>query len=445
MEIIRYTDEGAKEKLDNFLSREEVDSEISANVATILEKVRLFGDKAVSELTQNFDEAFIEPGQSKVRDKEFSDAEKAIDPSFRASFDAARNNIRKYYEMQKRKNLRLANKKEGFLLEMTFNPIQTIGVYIPGGTAPLVSTVLMTVVPAQCAGVKDIVVCTPPNVSAKIHPYILAACQFLGVKNVYKIGGAQAIAAMAYGTETVPKVDKIFGPGNIYVSIAKSQVFGQVSVDLIAGPSEIVILADDSADSDYLAADMISQAEHDRFSKSVLVTDSERLVQETKTKIYQQLHDLPRREIAEESIRDYCLIVLVEDIAHGVEIANFLAPEHLEILTKNPRKWVKGVRNAGTVLVGEYSPAVVGDFVAGPSHVLPTNRSARAFSGITLDDYMKKTNVIEFSAASLARYITAIRAFSSVEGLDGHYRSAQIRLDKNKKKSKRDMHEKARH
>ncbi len=286
----------------------------------------------------------------------------------------------------------------------------------------------MTVVPAQLAGVKNILICTPPNVSAKIHPMILAVCHYLGISDVFKIGGAQAIAAMAYGTATVPKVDKIYGPGNIYVTAAKAKVFGQVGIDLLAGPSEIVILADGSADPQYLAADMISQAEHDALSKSVLLTDSESVLRETKLAMAQQLHGLPRREIAQRSIRDYCLIVLVKDMSHGVDIANQLAPEHLQIITKNPRKWLKSVRHAGTVLLGEYSPAVVGDFVAGPSHVLPTNRAARAFSGLCLDDYQKKTNVIEFSKKGLARFAGAIAEFSQIEGLQGHYRSAKIRL-----------------
>ncbi len=429
MEIIRYSNPGAKEKIQDFLKREESDPDVEESVGRIVEKVRLFGDNAVAEYTQSLDNVEITPGQSKVDEDDFLEAVETVHASFKRAFDEARNNIRKYYELQKRKNYRLRNGRDDFTLETLFTPIETIGVYIPGGTAPLVSTVLMTVVPAQIAGVKRVVLCSPPSVQAKIHPYILAACQFLGVKDVFKVGGAQAIAAMAYGTQTIPKVDKIYGPGNIYVSAAKAKVFGHVGVDLIAGPSEIVILADKSANSEFLAADMISQAEHDALSKSVLVTDSEKVLQETKLNMVKQLHDLPRREIAEESMRDFCLMVLVEDMRDGVAIANDLAPEHLQIMTRNPRKWLKSVRHAGTVLLGENSPAVVGDFVAGPSHVLPTNRSARAFSGICLDDYLKKTNVIEFSAKSLKRFSETIREFATIEGLDGHYRSAQIRVN----------------
>lgn len=430
MEIIRYMEPGAKEKIHDFLKHEELDPEVGKDVSAIVEKVAFFGDKAVSEYTQALDDVAIPPGQTKVTQTEFQEAVDQIHASFRESFDEARTNIARYYAQQKRKDIRLPNPRDGFCLETLFLPIETIGIYIPGGTAPLVSTVLMTVVPAQLAGVEKIVLCSPPNVSAKIHPYVLAACHFLGVSEVHKVGGAQAIAAMAYGTQTIPKVDKIYGPGNIYVTAAKIRVFGQVAIDLIAGPSEIVILADSSANPQYLASDMISQAEHDSLSKSVLVTDSEHVLQETKLAMARQLHGLPRREIAEESIRDYCLMVLVQDMAHGVDIANQLAPEHLQIVTRNPRKWLKSIRHAGTVLLGEYSPAVVGDFVAGPSHVLPTNRAARAFSGICLDDYQKKINVIEFSKKSLARFARTIGEFSEIEGLQGHRRSAQIRLDR---------------
>ena len=437
MEIIRYMDPGAKEKIRDFMKREELDPDIADSVAQIVDKVRLFGDKAVSEYTQALDDVDIQPGESKVTQAEFLEAVETVHPSFRRSFDEARNNIRKYYELQRRKNYRLVNRRDGFTLETLFIPVETIGVYIPGGTAPLVSTVLMTVVPAQLAGVGKVILCSPPNVSRKIHPYILAACRFLEVADVHKVGGAQAIAAMAFGTKSIPKVDKIYGPGNIYVSAAKARVFGQVGIDLIAGPSEIVILADSSANSEHLAADMISQAEHDTLSKAVLLTDSEKIIQETKRNIYQQLHGLPRREIAEESLRDYCLMVLVQKVADGVEIANDMAPEHLQIVTRNPRRWLKFIRHAGTVLLGENSPAVVGDFIAGPSHVLPTNRSARAFSGICLDDYLKKTNVIEFSAKGLKRFSGAIKEFSMVEGLDGHFRSAQIRLNGQKESRKK--------
>ncbi len=428
MEIIRYTDPGAKEKIQDFLKKEEVDPEIEQRVDGIIEKGRLFGDSAVSELTQNLDGVLIEPGQARVEPLEFSEAVDKIHSGFQRSFEEARANIHKYYFLQRRKNSRSQNARDGFSVEMIFSPIDTVGLYIPGGTAPLVSTVLMSVVPAQIAGVKKIVVCTPPNVSASIHPYILAACHFLGVHDVYKVGGAQAIAAMAYGTQTIPSVDKIFGPGNIYVSLAKAKVFGQVAVDMIAGPSEVVILADGSANCGYLAADMISQAEHDKMSRAILVTDSPGVVENVKHRIYEQLHGLPRREIAEESIRDFCLLVLVEDLEAGAALVNELAPEHLEIVARNPRKWLAKIRNAGAVFLGEYSPVAVGDFIAGPSHVLPTNRSARAFSGITLDDYLKKINVIEFSKKGLQRYSRALEDFATVEGLEGHLRSTRIRL-----------------
>ncbi|HRZ86954.1 MAG TPA: histidinol dehydrogenase [bacterium] len=429
MEIIRYTEEQGRERFAAFVRDVEADTDIDSVVKEVIDNVTFGGDRALLDYTRKFDRVSLRPEEIKVDEVEFIEALAVVTKEFKDAFKEAKENIANFYRAQKPADHE-AQGGAGKSLSVRYHPVDSVGIYIPGGTAPLVSTLLMTVVPAQVAGVPQIVIATPPNIERRVNPYILSAAYFLGVKNVYKAGGAQAIAAMARGTETVPKVDKIVGPGNAYVASAKRQVYGSVGIDMVAGPSEIAILADDSADPAFIAADIISQAEHDEMARSVLVTTSYELAQKVKRELITQVRWVSRREIAEESLRKNTVIVIVDTLDRGADAVNLLAPEHLEILVKKEKDVLKKIRHAGTVLVGEYSPVAVADFIAGPSHVLPTGGSARAFSGLSVDDFMKKVNVVKYSKQALKGAERNLLKFAEIEGLDGHGRSVSIRFRK---------------
>ncbi|HEX7056345.1 MAG TPA: histidinol dehydrogenase [Bacilli bacterium] len=396
-------------------------------VREIIETVRAEGDGALIRYAEQFDKVKI--NQLRVSNEEIEAAYAQVDAPFLAAIRKAAANIRAYHERQKRVSW-MDWQQDGTALGQIIRPLRRVGVYVPGGKAAYPSTVLMNVIPAQVAGVQEIVMVTPPATAgaAGINPYILVAAAEAGVREMYRVGGAQAIAALAYGTETIQPVDKIVGPGNIYVALAKRYVFGAVAIDSIAGPSEIVVLADDSANPAYVAADLLSQAEHDEMAAAILVTDSLKLAQEVKREVARQLDSLPRKAIAEKSLQTYGAILTAADMAEGIRTVNRLAPEHLELLVADPFKWVGQIENAGAVFLGPYSSEPVGDYLAGPNHVLPTNGTARFSSPLNVDDFVKKMSLIHYSAQALATNGADIMLLARHEGLEGHARAIQARL-----------------
>ncbi|KEZ52094.1 histidinol dehydrogenase [Metabacillus indicus] len=394
-------------------------------VKSIIEEVRQKGDAALFAFTEKFDGVSL--SDLKVTEAETQAAYQELDPETADIIREAAANIRSYHEKQKRESW-MTYKEDGTMLGQKITPLDAAGVYVPGGTAAYPSSVLMNVIPAQAAGVKRIVLVSPPNKEGTLPAGVLVAAKELGVEEIYKAGGAQAIAALAYGTETIRPVDKITGPGNIYVALAKREVFGDVAIDMIAGPSEIVVLADNTAVPGEVAADLLSQAEHDALASSVLVTDSMELAEAVSSEVKKQLETLPRREIASASIEDYGCIYVADSIDEAVEAVNELAPEHLEILTENPMELVGSIRHAGAIFLGRYSSEPVGDYFAGPNHVLPTNGTARFSSPLSVDDFIKKTSIISYSEKAFAQSAEKIAAFARLEGLEAHARAIEERL-----------------
>ncbi|QYY42461.1 histidinol dehydrogenase [Aneurinibacillus thermoaerophilus] len=397
-----------------------------ATVLKILKAVKTEGDAAVIRFTEQFDR--IKLDTMKVTEEEFVQAVRQIRPEVREAVREAATNIRDYHSRQMRQSW-LTTKESGTMLGQLIRPLARVGLYVPGGTAAYPSSVLMNAIPAQVAGVEEIAMVTPPGKDGKINPGVLVTAYELGVKEVYKVGGAQAIAALTYGTETIKPVDKIVGPGNIYVALAKREVFGLVDIDMVAGPSEIVVLADETANPAYVAADLLSQAEHDTMASAVLVTACPQLAEAVRQEVERQLAELPRREIAEASIRDYGAICVVESLEQGLEVVNRLAPEHLELMVKDPMAYIGKVRNAGAIFLGAYSSEPVGDYFAGPNHVLPTNGTARFSSPLNVDDFLKKSSIIAYSREDLLANGRKIVALARQEGLEAHARAIQMRLD----------------
>ncbi|MED0676903.1 histidinol dehydrogenase [Aneurinibacillus thermoaerophilus] len=397
-----------------------------ATVLKILKAVKTEGDAAVIRFTEQFDR--IKLDTMKVTEEEFVQAVRQIRPEVREAIREAATNIRDYHSRQMRQSW-LTTKESGTMLGQLIRPLARVGLYVPGGTAAYPSSVLMNAIPAQVAGVEEIAMVTPPGKDGKINPGVLVTAYELGVKEVYKVGGAQAIAALTYGTETIKPVDKIVGPGNIYVALAKREVFGLVDIDMVAGPSEIVVLADETANPAYVAADLLSQAEHDTMASAVLVTACPQLAEAVRQEVERQLAELPRREIAEASIRDYGAICVVESLEQGLEVVNRLAPEHLELMVKDPMAYIGKVRNAGAIFLGAYSSEPVGDYFAGPNHVLPTNGTARFSSPLNVDDFLKKSSIIAYSREDLLANGRKIVALARQEGLEAHARAIQMRLD----------------
>lgn len=417
-----------------FQLKREVDygsPEQNAAVKTIVSAVKNEGDAALLKYTEQLDGMKLSPETLRVTEEEMRAAYDKVEPSFVAAISAAATNIRAYHARQKR-NSWMDLQPDGSMLGQIIRPLKRVGVYVPGGKASYPSSVLMNVIPAQVAGVPEIVMVTPPATSGKegIDPYILVAAAEAGVNEIYRVGGAQAIAALAYGTETIEPVDKICGPGNIYVALAKREVYGAVDIDSIAGPSEIAVLADDSADPAYVAADLLSQAEHDEMASAILVTTSEAFAKACQEEVQRQLAVLPRRDIAAASIEKYGVILLVDSIEEGIGVINQLAPEHFELMVEEPIAYLGLVENAGAIFLGPYSSEPVGDYFAGPNHIIPTNGTARYSSPVDVDDFIKKSSLIYYSKEALLKNGETIMELARREGLEGHARAIEIRMRK---------------
>ncbi len=398
---------------------------ISADVKDIVSAVKNQGDKAVLEYTEKFDGVKLDSENLLVTESEFAAAYSSIDDATLQALKKAKENILKYNERQIRNSRLLSS--DGITAGYIVKPVKRAGIYVPGGKAAYPSTVLMCAIPAVVAGVGEIIMCTP-CASGKINPLTLAAARECGIKQVFKIGGAQAIAAMAYGTKSIPKVNVISGPGNIFVASAKREVYGEVGIDMIAGPSEILIIADDSANADFVAADMLSQAEHDEMAMSMLITDSEKLASEVQRQLSKQIAKLPRRQIAETALNNYGAIVVTESVSEAVKLANKVAPEHLELCVKNPNIVLDDIENAGAVFIGNYSPEPLGDYYAGPNHVLPTGGAAMYASSLGVDNYIKKISIINYEKQALKNVGDTIIKLAEAEGLSAHASAIRCRI-----------------
>ena len=429
MRIIKLTEETQKNLLKDLIRRSPDDyGPYEATVKEIVANVHEKGDAALLEYTAKFDKAELTPETMRVTEEEIRAAYDAVDPELLSVIRKAIKNIEEYHELQKR-NSWITTKPDGSILGQKIAPVEYAGVYVPGGKAAYPSTVLMNVIPAKVAGVPNIVMTTPCNAEGMVYPNTLVAAHEAGVTEIYKCGGAQAIAALAYGTETIPKVDKIVGPGNIFVAIAKRVVFGHVSIDSIAGPSEILVLADETPDPKYVAADLLSQAEHDELASAILVTTSEKLAAEVSDWTDRFTAELERKEIIQKSLDNFGYILVADSLDDAIETANKLAPEHMEILTKDPFQVMTKVKNAGAIFLGEYSSEPLGDYFAGPNHVLPTNGTARFFSPLGVDDFVKKSSIISYSREALEPVYKDIVAFAESEGLTAHANSIRVRFE----------------
>ncbi len=397
----------------------------------IIENIIKNGDKALFEYGKKFDKAELE--SLEVSEEEFEEAFRAVDDEFLAILEEAAENIREYHRHQVRDGFEI-RKDNGVVLGQKVTPLEKVGLYVPGGTAAYPSTVLMDSIPAKIAGCGEIVITTPPGADGKINPVILAAARIAGVDRIFKMGGAQAVAALAYGTETVPRVDKIVGPGNAFVAEAKRQVFGKVSIDMIAGPSEILVAADSTCEAHFVAADLLSQAEHDKMASAVLVTDSYEFAEAVQEEIEKQLAVLPRQEIARTSIDNNGKIIVADDLMLAIDIANEIAPEHLELCMDNPFDYLDKVKHAGSIFMGKNCPEALGDYFAGPNHTLPTSGTARFSSPLSVDDFVKKSQYTYYTKDALGEVADKIAYFADKEGLDAHGRSAQIRFQDKEEK-----------
>ncbi|SHH77665.1 histidinol dehydrogenase [Sporobacter termitidis DSM 10068] len=407
--------------------RSEPPANVEETVAGIIADVHENGDAALVRYAKKFDGA--ELSALEVTPRELDDALKSVDPCFLEVIEKAAANIKAFHRCQIRSGFVLT-KENGVVLGQKILPLHRVGVYVPGGTASYPSTVLMNCIPAKLAGVSEIIVTTPPSRDGRVNPNILAAAKLGGADRIFKSGGAQAVAALAYGTESVPPADKIVGPGNAFVAEAKKQVYGRVAVDMIAGPSEILVIADDTCSAEYVAADMLSQAEHDVLASAVLVTDSAELAEKVGAELEKQLPALPRYDIARASIDNNGKIIVAENLKQAVEISNALAPEHLEICVDNPFDYLDMVRNAGSIFLGKYCPEALGDYFAGPNHTLPTLGTARFSSPLSVDDFVKKSSFTYYTPEALAGVKNDIACFARKEGLEAHARSVTVRFDK---------------
>lgn len=429
MKIVKLTEQTKKDLLRDLLQRSPQSyGSYEAVVAEIVEAVRKDGDKAVFSYTEQFDHFPLSADNIKVTREEIEQAYKELPAELVAVYKKSAENIRVFHEKQLRSSW-FDSRPDGTILGQRMIPIERAGVYVPGGKAAYPSSVLMNVIPARVAGVDQIIMTTPCNREGKVNPGTLVAADIAGVDVIYKVGGAQAVAAMAFGTQSIPKVDKITGPGNIFVALAKKAVYGFVSIDSIAGPSEILVLADHTANPRYVAADLLSQAEHDELASAILITTSETLANQVSAEIDGFLEDLSRREIIEKSLERYGYILLADSMEDAVAAANEIASEHLEILTENPFDTMTKIRNAGAVFLGEYSSEPLGDYYAGPNHILPTNGTARFFSPLNVDDFVKKSSVIAYSRDALFKAHKDIEAFAESEGLTAHANSIKVRFE----------------
>jgi histidinol dehydrogenase len=428
MKVVRYTAANFSRRLRELTASSSLfDAEIEERTRAILDAVRICGDDALLELTEKYDGAKLSAEQFAVTQAELLTASLKADESLRAAVNEAEKNIAAFAKKSLRKNWQMKN-SHGANVGEKFDPFQRIGIYIPGGTAPLVSTALMTITLAKVAGCKEIVVCTPCGKDGSINSALLFAARTAGATEIFRVGGAQAIAVMAYGTKTIRRVQKIFGPGNAYVSTAKRLLFGHVTIDLLAGPSELLVIADDTANPKFAAADLLAQAEHSfELHRVWLVTTSAKILKAVQSEIARQLPKLARREMAQNSLDHCCWLIHVKSLDDAIALTNQLAPEHCEVMTRNPRKVSEKILTAGAIFLGAFSPTVLGDYVAGPSHTLPTGGTGSSFSGLTVDQFQRRTSVVEYNRASLKKALPVVRKFAELEGLDAHGKSAEVR------------------
>ena len=429
MRIMKLTGDSRKGALEALLGRSPAGySEYEETVRQIIEDVRARGDKAVFELEETFDRCRLDRDSIRVSRQEIEEAYGKLDPAFVEVIRRSAANIRAYHEKQVTQSW-ITTSGDGTILGQKVTPIETSGCYVPGGRAVYPSSVLMNVIPAKVAGVERIVIATPPDASGKAAAGTIVAADIAGADEIYKVGGAQAIAALAYGTETIPRVDKITGPGNIFVALAKKACFGVTGIDSVAGPSEILVIADHTANPRYVAADLLSQAEHDPMASAILLTTDPQLAENVAVQIDQMIEELPRKEIICQSIDSYGYIFVGESIDDLIDAANVIASEHLEIITENPFEVMTGIKNAGAIFLGSYSSEPLGDYYAGPNHILPTNGTARFFSPLGVDAFVKKTSIISYSKAALSRVHEDIEIFAENEGLRAHANSIRVRFE----------------
>ena len=432
MRTVALTKESTKDILENLLKRSPNNyGKFESAVDEILKNVKEKGDEALFAYTKEFDKTEVTKETIRVTEEEIKEAYEAVDPALIDVIRKALVNIRSYHEKQ-RQNSWFTTEAKGTMLGQKVTPLERVGVYVPGGKAVYPSSVLMNIVPAKVAGVDQIVMTTPPGKDGKVNPSTLVAAKEAGADEIYKVGGAQAIAAMAYGTASVPKVDKIVGPGNIYVALAKKAVFGYVSIDSVAGPSEIMVIADETANPRFVAADLLSQAEHDEMASAILVTTSEELAKKVSAQIDEFLKELSRSEIISKSLENYGYILVADSIDEAIEVANDIASEHLEIVTKDPFNVMTKIKNAGAIFLGEYSSEPLGDYFAGPNHVLPTNGTAKFFSPLSVDDFIKKSSIISYSREALELIHNDIETFAKAEHLTAHANSIHVRFEGDK-------------
>ena len=410
---------------DEIFSRQDAVADVSAVVSEIINNVRKNGDKALFEYCRKFDRAELD--SLEVTAREIEEAFDSVEPEFIEILKEAAENIRTFHSNQKRDGFSIKG-EDGVVMGQKVTPIRRVALYVPGGTAAYPSTVLMDSIPAKIAGCREICIVTPPSSNGKVNPAILAAAKIAGVDRVFKVGGAQAVAAVAYGTETVPKVDKIVGPGNAFVAEAKRQVFGIVSIDMIAGPSEILVISDNKSNPEFVAADLLSQAEHDRNAEAVLVTNDLSFAEKVSAELERQIPLLPREEIARASIDNNGKIIVVDSLEAIIDVANEIAPEHLELCVDNPFDYVDRIENAGSIFMGRYCPEVLGDYFAGPNHTLPTSGTAKFSSPLSVDDFVKKTQFTYYTEEALSKVSDKIAYFAEKEGLSAHARSATVRF-----------------
>jgi histidinol dehydrogenase len=432
MRIVNLTKEATENILENLLKRSPNNyGDFEGSVAEIVANVRKNKDEAIFEYSKKFDGAGINADNILVTEEEIKEAYEKVDETLLNVMRKALVNIRSYHEKQKQ-NSWIATEDDGAILGQKVTPLQRVGVYVPGGKAVYPSSVLMNIVPAKVAGVDEIIMTTPPGRDGKVNPSTLVAAKEAGADKIYKVGGAQAIAALAFGTESIPKVDKIVGPGNIYVALAKKAVFGYVSIDSIAGPSEILVLADETANARYVAADLLSQAEHDEMASAILVTTSQKLAEEVSKEVDGFVAELSRKEIIQKSLDQFGYILVADDMETAIATANEIAPEHLEIITVNPFETMTKIRNAGAIFLGEYSSEPLGDYFAGPNHVLPTNGTAKFFSPLGVDAFVKKSSIISYSREALQPIYRDIVQFAECEQLTAHANSIRVRFEDKK-------------
>ena len=429
MRIEKLTEESKQNLLENLLKRSPSQyGSYEAQVAEILEHVRTQKDRALFDYTLKFDKAEIGADNIKITEEEIQEAYKEVEPSLLQVIRKALVNIEEYHKKQMQYSW-FDSKPNGTLLGQKVTALRRVGVYVPGGKAVYPSSVLMNIMPAKVAGVDEIIMTTPPDKNGKVNPNTLVAAKEAGATAIYKVGGAQAIAALAYGTESIPKVDKIVGPGNIYVALAKKAVYGHVSIDSIAGPSEILVIADDTANPRYVAADLLSQAEHDELASAILVTPSKKLAEQVSAEVDRFLETLSRAEIIRKSLDNYGYILLTDTLDDAVDIANEIASEHLEIMTTDPYLIMTKIRNAGAIFIGEYSSEPLGDYFAGPNHILPTTGTAKFFSPLSVDDFLKKSSIISYSREALQAVHKDIESFAEAELLTAHANSIRVRFE----------------